>query len=101
MDRITQFQEKVAQAPDNVLFRFSLGQALLDAGRPEEAAEELQACVAARGDWLLAWMLLGRAQLAQGQTETARTTFAKALELAVAQEHEGPEMELREVLQGM
>ena len=54
------FLPKVAAKPDNMLFRFSLGQALYDEGTTEAAIPHLQSCTDSRDDWMLPRILLGK-----------------------------------------
>jgi len=44
-------------------------------------------------------ILLGRCELALGARDRARAAFERALELAIVQHHEGPQAELKELLQ--
>ena len=92
------FRPKVEAKPDNMLFRFSLGQALYDEGETEAAIPHLQRCADSRDDWMLARILLGKALLANGQDDTAKPILENALELAVAQHHDDPAEELRAIL---
>ncbi len=92
------FLPKVEAKPDNMLFRFSLGQALYDEGDTNAAIPHLQRCADSRDDWMLARILLGKALLADGQTETAKPILENALELAVVQHHDDPAEELRAIL---
>lgn len=100
-DRIEQFRRKVEDRPDNPLFRFSLAQALMDAGRPSEAAPHLELCLETRPNWMMAAILLGDAYRDSGDTARARHTLEKALQLAVDQEHETPESEIRARLESL
>ena len=100
-DRIARFTALVASQPDNPLFRFSLAQALDAEGRLAEAAEHYRACVAARADWMMPRILLGKLLLRTGETSdraAARPVLEEALALAVAQDHEDPAAELRALL---
>jgi FimV-like protein len=92
------FQEKVKAQPDNLLFRFSLGQALAAEGRADEAIEHLEKCAAGRADWLMPRLFLGQAYLQTGNPESARRWLREALDLAIAQGHEDPEAECRKLL---
>ncbi|MBE2214373.1 MAG: tetratricopeptide repeat protein [Opitutaceae bacterium] len=96
--RSARFQTLVAQQPDNELFRFSLAQALLDEGRPADAIPHLEVCAAKKADWMVARILLGKALLALGRRDQARTRLEEALRLAIEQHHEDPEAELRALL---
>ena len=64
MSKIEIFTEKLRKNPNNVLFRFSLGQALYESGRTSEAIEHLERCAESRGDWMLPRILLGKALIA-------------------------------------
>lgn len=92
------FQVKVAADPKNPLLRFSLGQALFSEERYAEAQPHLQFCCEHRADWMLAKILLGRALLQTGDTAAARALLEDALQLAISQHHEGPEVEIRLLL---
>lgn len=97
-DRIAQFEALVARQPENELFRFSLAQALLDAGRGPEAVPHLEFCVQKKADWMLPRILLGKELLRAGQTDAARPLLEAALQLAIEQDHDDPAAELRELL---
>lgn len=96
--RIDQFQALVAQQPRNELFRFSLAQAQLAEGRREEALPHFEFCVAAKADWMMPRILLGKVLLSLRGPADARPLLEAALTLAVAQHHEDPELELRALL---
>lgn len=91
----------VEQAPENELFRFSLGQSLFDEGFHVEAVEHLEACCGKKGEWMMPRILLGKAYLKVGRTEDARRELEAALALAIEQEHETPESELRAILEDL
>ncbi len=92
------FQDKVRQKPDNIMFRFSLAQALYDEEASADAIEHLECCVRSREDWMLPRILLGKALLEAGRPEVAKPYLEAALELAIAQHHEDPATELRHIL---
>ena len=96
--RADQFQALVAQQPHNPLFRFSLAQALVSEARPTEAIPHFEFCVASNADWMMPRILLGRLLLQLGRTTEAKPLLADALRLAIAQEHDEPERELRALL---
>jgi predicted Zn-dependent protease len=100
-DRIAQFEALVRQQPGNELFRFSLAQALIAAHRAAEARPHLEFCVQARADWMLPRILLGKELLSAGETEAAKPLLQSALTLAVAQDHDDPAEELRQLLAGL
>ncbi|MDB6094968.1 MAG: molecular chaperone DnaJ [Verrucomicrobia bacterium] len=86
------------EQPSNALFRFSLAQALVAEGREAESIEHFQICIAGRADWMMPRILLGKVLLQLGRSHAAKALFADALVLAVAQNHEDPEKELRALL---
>jgi predicted Zn-dependent protease len=88
----------VAQQPENELFRFSLAQALLKANRAEEALPHLQRCAEKKSDWMIPRILLGKTLAALGRPAEARPWLEAALALAIGQNHEDPERELRALL---
>lgn len=98
MSKIDIFTQKVAASPDNMLFRFSLGQALYESGQTSEAIEHLKRCAESRADWMLPRILLGKALIAEGDSETARPILEEALTLAIDQHHDDPAAELRDLL---
>ena len=98
MARSELFRAHVAADPANPLFRFSLGQALLQEGQPAAAVEHLRLAAEAKADWMMPRILLGKALAAVGDVAGARNAWAQALALAVAQGHEEPEADLRALL---
>ena len=96
--KIDRFTSLLAKTPDNTLFRFSLAQALDQADRSDEALAHYQQCAASQADWMMPRILLGKLQLKLGQIEAARATLTEALALAIDQEHEDPETEIRALL---
>jgi predicted Zn-dependent protease len=96
--RVDQFAGLVARQPDNELFRFSLAQALVADGRGTEAVDHYAICIAKKSDWMMARILLGKLLLQLGRTKEARPMLESALTLAVQQQHEDPERELRGIL---
>jgi len=92
------FTEKVQQQPENLLFRFSLAQALCQEGAHEQAIPHLKVCIAARCDWMIPHILLGKAWLQQNNIQLAKVHLQTALQLAVEQSHEDPAAELQALL---
>jgi Flp pilus assembly protein TadD len=92
------FLPKVEAKPDNLLFRFSLGQALYEEGATAAAIPHLQRCADSRDDWMLPRILLGKSLLQIGRDAEAKPILKTALELAVAQHHDDPAAELRTML---
>lgn len=96
--RSEQFAALVARQPGNALFRFSLAQALADEGRGAEALPHLEFCARAKADWMLPRILLGKILLELGRAAEAKPLLEEALRLAVEQQHETPESEVRALL---
>lgn len=92
------FAALVASQPENEMFRFSLAQALLREGQPADAVPHLESCANKKADWMMARILLGKALLVLGRKADARAWLEQALQLAVEQNHEDPERELRGIL---
>ena len=98
MKKSETFLPKVSAQPDNMLFRFSLGQALYEEGDVAGSIPHLQRCADSQEDWMLPRILLGKALLQQNKPETARSILENALQLAIAKNHEGPTEELHALL---
>lgn len=96
--RSDDFKKMVEQAPQNELFRFSLGQALFDEGSYAEAIEHLEVCREKKAEWMMPLVLLGKSYLEVGRIQEAKKALQGALDLAISQEHETPEAELRALL---
>lgn len=73
--RIEQFRLMTEEDPQNELGHFSLGSALMDAGRHQEAAQAFQRVLALNGQNSKAYQLLGTAQKACGHTDLAIQTL--------------------------
>lgn len=96
--RSTHFAALVEQQPANVLFRFSLAQALLAEGRPAEAVEHLTLCATSRPEWMMPRILLGKTLLGLDRRAEAKARLEEALALAIAQDHEDPAREMQALL---
>jgi hypothetical protein len=97
-DLVTKYEVKVAETPDNELFRFSLAKALIDVGRFSEAEPHLEVAFAKKPNWMVVVMLLGQCARQRQDLAAAHTHYTYALNLAVVQHHEDPEKEIREIL---
>jgi Flp pilus assembly protein TadD len=95
---ITKYQDLLKARPLDELLHFSLGKALYDAGRVPEAEVHLRTALDAKPDWMVVTMLLAKIALERDDTTEARLLYQKGLELAIAQDHEGPEEEIRAAL---
>ncbi len=98
ISRSQQFASLVARQPENELFRFSLAQALLAENRAADAIEHLITCANKKADWMMPRILLGKALIGLGRHTEAKPWLEQALQLAVDQNHEDPERELRAIL---
>ncbi|MBC8040131.1 MAG: tetratricopeptide repeat protein [Opitutaceae bacterium] len=99
--RSAHFAALVAKQPDNELFRFSLSQALLAEDRGSDALEHLEACARKKADWMMPRIMLGKTLLALGRRAEAKPWLEDALQLAVSQDHQDPEAELRGLLSSL
>lgn len=97
-DTIARYEKMVEQFPHNELGRFSLGKALFDAGDYTRAKEHLSAALAKKPDWMVVQILIGKCELALGNKASAKAAFEKALQLAIDQNHEGPQAEMEAAL---
>jgi Flp pilus assembly protein TadD len=98
MDPIARWEGILATQPDNDLARFSLAKALFDSGRMVEARDHFAVALHKKPDWMVVQILLGRCELSLGNTPAARAAFEKALQLAIAQDHDGPRAEMEQLL---
>ncbi len=92
---IAKYEALLKSRPDDELIKFSLGKALLDAGRIDEAEAQLRAALALKPDWMIVTMLLAKIAAQKNDKVAAKALWQKGLELAIAQDHEGPEEECR------
>lgn len=99
--RSLQFAALVAKQPENELFRFSLAQALLAEDCGADALEHLEACARKKTDWMMPRIMLGKTLLQLGRRDEAKPWLEAALQLAVEQDHQDPEAELRGLLAGL
>jgi predicted Zn-dependent protease len=90
---IAKYEALLKARPNDELIMFSLGKALLDAGRVDEAEAQLRAALEMKPDWMIVTMLLAKIAGQKGDKAAAKALWAKGLELAVAQDHEGPREE--------
>ena len=95
---IAKYEGLLKARPNDELLLFSLGKALYDAGRMPEAETHLRAALTAKPDWMVVTMLLAKIALQQNDKAAARVLYEKGLELAIAQEHDGPREEIRAAL---
>jgi predicted Zn-dependent protease len=96
--RSAHFAALVARQPDNELFRFSLAQALTEEERGAEAVPHFEFCVQKKSDWMMPRILLGKLLVQLGRRAEGKPVLEDALNLAIEQQHEDPERELRALL---
>ena len=97
-DTIARHEKMVEQFPQNELARFSLGKALFDVGEFARAKEHLVVALTKKPDWMVVQILIGKCELALGNTAGTKCAFERALQLAIDQHHEGPQMEIEQAL---
>ena len=81
-DRIAEFKEVAELMPDDPVVRFGLAGAYLDAGKPENAADEYREAIRLKPDYSAAHRGLGRALERAGRTAEARVAYQQGLEVA-------------------
>jgi tetratricopeptide (TPR) repeat protein len=96
--RIEQFEKLVAHNAQDVLSRFTLGRAYLEAGRAEDAARVLEELLALKPDYTAAFVLLGDAYEKSGKLARAIRTFTKGVELAQGKGDLQPRNQMQERL---
>jgi Tfp pilus assembly protein PilF len=79
---IERFESLLASGQDSPLLRFGLGSEYLKIGQPRQAAIHLAAAVAQDPHYSAAWKLLGKAQLADGETDAARAAWQRGIDVA-------------------
>ncbi|MBL4575220.1 MAG: molecular chaperone DnaJ [Opitutaceae bacterium] len=96
--RSTRFKDLVSKNPDNEMFRFSLAQALFNEEDFSGSLPHFQKCIEKKPEWMMATILLGKAHLNLQNRKEALPLLKKALTLAIEQDHEEPESELKGIL---
>ena len=79
---IDALKKMLTQGQDNLLLRFGLGKALLDAEQPAEAIEHLLKAIEFSPDHSASWKLLGKAYANNGQPEEAIKTYNLGIKMA-------------------
>ena len=70
-ERINQFQAMAEADPGNEMAHFSLGNVLLQAGKPDEAGESFERAANANPEMSKAYQMAGQACMAAGDTDRA------------------------------
>lgn len=81
-ERIEQLRQLAESDPNDEMAHFSLGNALIDAGRPEEAGPYLQRVLAINSQNSKAYQLLGEAQMGTGHRDLAIQTLTNGYRIA-------------------
>lgn len=97
-DRVSLYLKRLEENENNLLTRFSLAQAYFESGDYKNSIEHLDICVSKRGDWMVAFLLLAKALIANGKKSDARSPLEKTILLAQEQGHEDPEEEAKTLL---
>lgn len=97
-ESMARHQRALEKNPANELARFSLGKAWFEAGDFAQAREHFAQALTRKPDWMVAQILLGKCEQALGDTGAARTALARARQLAMEQNHEGPRAEVEQLL---
>ena len=97
VSRSDTFRAKLELEPRNLLFQFSLGQALAAEGKNSDALEPLRICSEEKPDWMAPRILLGKCLIAEGRESAAEEVLSEALALAIEQGHDDPATEIREL----
>lgn len=96
--RIEQFQNMAAADPDNEMAHFSLGNALLQAGRPADAASSFLRAVELNPGMSKAYQLAGQALIDSGRRDDAAMTLRKGYEVAAERGDRLPVKAMAELL---
>lgn len=75
-------KQMLEQGQDNLLLRFGLGKAMLDANMASEAIEHFQQALVFDPQHSATWKLLGKAYANCGRLDDAITTYTHGIEMA-------------------
>jgi len=96
--KIAQFEALVAHNGDDLLSRFSLGRAYLDAGRFADAAAILETVVEKKPDYTAAYLPLGAAYEKAGKLARAIKSWTRGVEVAQQKGDLHPRNQMQEQL---
>jgi tetratricopeptide (TPR) repeat protein len=96
--KIAQFEALVAHNGDDLLSRFSLGRAYLEAGRFVEAAAMFEALIEKKPDYTAAFLPLGTAYEKAGKLARAIKTWTRGIEVAQQKGDLHPRNQMQEQL---
>jgi tetratricopeptide (TPR) repeat protein len=97
-DKIERWKAFVAKDPENPLHRFALAQACLAAGDFEAGEAAFGRCLELDPGWMVAAIKRGRCLVALQRWDEARAALERGAELATAQGHDEPFVEIRELM---
>jgi folate-binding protein YgfZ len=97
-DRIDLFQKALALNPSDPLALYGLGTSYLELKQFEEALAPLTQTVTLQPNQSTAYLALGKAQEGAGQTEAARATYEKGIEVASKRGDKTPLAEMQQRL---
>lgn len=100
-EQITRFRTMAEADPNNELGHYSLGKALLEADRPEEAAESLERVLQLNGRYSKAYELLAAAQVRMNQEAAAIGTLKKGYVVSAERGDVMPKEAMAKTLQDM
>ena len=83
--RIEKIQAMLARDPDDVFLNYSLGMECASVKRFAEAVAAFNRCIELDGEYLPAYVEVGKALRSVGDYEAAREIFAAGLEVAARQ----------------
>lgn len=81
---VRNFENMLAAGKDGALLRYTLGKAYADEEQMPVAREHLKQAVALDAAYSVAWKLLGKVELALGDTQAARAAWQQGLACAEA-----------------
>jgi Fe-S cluster biosynthesis and repair protein YggX len=100
-DRIERFRTMAEADPQNELGHFSLGRALMDAGRYGEAVESLRRAISINKNLSKAYQLVAQCQVKENQQGEAVATLTEGVKVADARGDMLPRNEMVEMLKSL
>lgn len=100
-ERIERFKNMADADPQNELGHFSLGRALMDAGRHAEAIDPLKRALSINPNLSKAYQMIGQCQVQLGRPNEAVATMTEGVKIADARGDVLPRNEMVELLKGL
>jgi tetratricopeptide (TPR) repeat protein len=97
-EKIERFAALVAKEPRHPLHNFALARALLQDGEFAAAEQAFARCLELDPSWMVAAIQRGRCLVELCRWDEARASLERGADLALAQHHEEPFVEIRELL---